>query len=81
MREMSWGEKCIYEALVIDDKDHTDLFNIFKVTKKENVPEEMGCLQEQQSKIVETNSKHGYRWHPKQVSSSLPSMLPLPYPV
>ena len=64
MREMYWREKCIREALVVDDEDHADLLNIFKVTRKENVPEEMACLWEQQSKIVQTNSKHGYRWHP-----------------
>lgn len=65
VREMYWREKCISESLVVEDEDHADLFNIFKATKKEHIPEEMACLWEQQSKIIQTNSKHGYRWHPK----------------
>lgn len=65
MREKYWREKFNSESLVVDDEDHTDLFSIFKVTKQEHIPEEMACLWEQQRKMLETTSKHGYRWHPK----------------
>jgi hypothetical protein len=46
----------------MEDGDHGELVNIMK---KEDVPEDMECLLDQQKKIFSTSSKNGYRWHPK----------------
>ena len=65
LRANYWREKFNSEAIEVDKEDHADLISIFKDSSKEAVPDEMACLWEQQSKILQTTSKNGHRWHPK----------------
>ena len=46
--------------------DHMDLTRMFHDVNKNDVPDEMQSLQEQQSQILAIKSKNGYRWHPKR---------------
>jgi len=49
----------------MDDEDNADLSTMLQNMAKEKVPDEMACLWEQQKKIIQTKTTHGYRWHPK----------------
>ena len=64
-REKYWKEKFDKFSVAMEEEDHGDLVNIMKQVKKEDVPEDMECLLNQQKKILSTSSKNGYRWHPK----------------
>ena len=66
MREKFWKEKFLAEAIEIEDDDD-DLVSIFDMANKADVPPDMQCLWEQQTKILNTKNKNGYRWHPKYV--------------
>ena len=66
-KEQHWKKKFGSEALEMDDEDQPDLINIFQNTDEDCVPPHMTCLWEQQKKILSTNNKNGYRWHPKYV--------------
>ena len=65
MRERYWKEKFADEFITIEDTDHTDLLTMFNDTEERKLPEEMLCLWNQQKRIMKTESKLGYRWHPK----------------
>ena len=65
MREKYWKEKFENESVQLEEDDHNDVAVMLKGVSKDNVPEEMTCLWEQQKKILKTNKKRGYRWHPK----------------
>ena len=64
-REKYWRDKFQNECFRMDDEDNTDLSTMLQNVAKEKVPDEMACLWEQQKKIIQTKTKHGYRWHPK----------------
>ena len=64
-REKYWRDKLENECFRMDDKNKTDLSTMLQNVAKEKVPDEMACLWEQQKKIMQTKTKHGYRWHPK----------------
>jgi hypothetical protein len=64
-REHYWRQKFENQSLKIVNEDHEDLGKILEKVKKEDVPEDMECLLEQQRKVLNTSSKNGYRWHPK----------------
>ncbi|KAK2555828.1 hypothetical protein P5673_022469, partial [Acropora cervicornis] len=64
-REKYWKEKFLEESVQLEDGDHADLTTMLRTVPKENIPEELECLWEQQQKILTTRSKRGYRWHPK----------------
>ena len=53
------------EMLHMDRDDHTDLLTMMSTIDKNDVPEDLSIIWEQQSKILATESSHGYRWHPK----------------
>ena len=53
------------EMLHMDRDDHTDLLTMMSTIDKNDVPEDPSIIWEQQSKILATESSHGYRWHPK----------------
>ncbi|XP_078384405.1 uncharacterized protein LOC144666868 isoform X1 [Oculina patagonica] len=52
------------EAIEMEAEDHEDLSAIWNSLPKDNIPEDMKCLWEQQNKLARTK-KNGYRWHPK----------------
>lgn len=63
-RETYWKTK--YDVLLeMQEDDHTDLSAIFKSSNRDDVPEDMHCLWEQQAELLTKTSKKGYRWHPK----------------
>ena len=64
-REKYWKDKFNDESIEIESGDNDDLTSMFQGLSKENVPEEMACLWDQQQRIINTASKRGYRWHPK----------------
>lgn len=64
-REKYWRDKFENECFRMDDEDNADLSTMLQNVAKEKVPDEMACLWEQQKKIIQTKTKHGYRWHPK----------------
>lgn len=64
-REKYWKEKFLEESVQLEDGDHANLTTMLRMVPKENIPEELECLWEQQQKILTTRSKRGYRWHPK----------------
>lgn len=64
-REKYWRDKFENECFRMDDEDNADLSTMLQNAAKEKVPDEMVCLWEQQKKIMQTKTKHGYRWHPK----------------
>ena len=49
----------------MDDKDNADLSSMLQNVAKEKVSDEIACLWKQQMKIMQTKTKHGYRWHRK----------------
>lgn len=63
-REKYWREKFMSEAIEMETEDHEDLSAIWNSLPKDNIPEDMKCLWEQQNKLTRTK-KNGYRWHPK----------------
>lgn len=65
MRERYWKEKFADEFITVEDTDHTDLLTMFNDIEERKLPEEMLCLWNQQKRIMKTESKLGYRWHPK----------------
>lgn len=65
MREEYWKKKFESEALEMDEEDQADLVNIFQKTNLSDVPTGMLCLWQQQQRIIRTDHKNGYRWHPK----------------
>ena len=65
LRANYWQEKFNSEAIEVDKEDHADLISMFKDSSKEDVFDEMACLWEQQSNILQTMSKNGHRWHSK----------------
>ena len=64
-REKRLFEKFQAELLDMEESDNTDLKSIMANVKMENIPPEMKLLWEQQTQILQTESVHGYRWHPK----------------
>lgn len=58
LREHYWREKFVSEAVHLEDDDHGDLVAMLTTVPKENVPEDMLCLWEQQKKTLSTKSKH-----------------------
>lgn len=64
-REEYWRDKFENECYRMDDGDNADLSSLLQNVAKEKVPDEMACLWKQQMKIMQTKTKHGYRWHPK----------------
>ncbi len=66
-REKYWREKFHSESINVEDEDHKDLTSIFDGVDSEDVPDDMKSFWEQQKKILNTASPHGYRWHPKYV--------------
>jgi len=48
-----------------DDEDNADLSMMLQNVTKEKMPGERACLWERQKKIIQTETKHGYRWHPR----------------
>ena len=69
-KERYWHNKYHSEALVVDEENSADLDSMFWAMKKENIPKEMECLQEQQ-KNIQSVGKNGHRWHPKKFPSPL----------
>ena len=59
------GDKFKNECYTMDDKDNADLSSMLQNAAKEKVPDEIACLWKQQMKIMQTKTKHGYRWHRK----------------
>lgn len=53
------------QLLRMEESDSGDLKTIMSKVQKEDVPPEMTTLWQQQVDIMKTDSKHGYRWHPK----------------
>lgn len=51
--------------LDMDSVAHTDLLTIMSTIYKNDLPENLSIIWEQQSKILATDSSHGYRWHSK----------------
>ena len=64
MRGKYWRTKFASEALEMDDDDHNDLCNLFEGVA-ESVPDDFKFMWEQQRRILATQTKQGYRWHPK----------------
>jgi len=64
-RVQYWKQKFDDQCIEMDKEDHDDLAYIIRTVKKEDVPENMECLLEQQKQILQTTSNNGYRWHPK----------------
>ena len=56
LREQKARERVEKEMLEMDPEDHQDLANIMKNVRKEDVPEEMSILWEQQKQIIGTAS-------------------------
>ena len=50
-KERYWHNKYHSEALVVDEENSADLDLMFWAMKKENIPKEKECLQEQQKKL------------------------------
>ena len=65
-RAKYWVDKFHAELLLIDDDDHNDLSKIMNDIEQKDIPENMACLWEQQTKLAHTK-KNGYRRHPKLV--------------
>ena len=65
LRENYWREKFNSEGIEVDEGDHADLMSMFKDSSKEDIPDEMACLWEKQSKILQTTRNNGHWWHPK----------------
>lgn len=53
------------EMLEMENEDHNDLKEIMSNINKEDVPDDMHILWEQQQKILKTTAKSQYRWHPR----------------
>lgn len=58
-------EKLEKELIDMEENDHEDLLQMMTKVEKKDVPEDMQLLWEQQEKIAKTESKKGYRWHPR----------------
>lgn len=74
-REKYWREKFASESICLENEDHVDLKSIFGGIETKDVPYEMKTFWDQQQKILNTASPHGYRWHPKYVFYSFYEML------
>jgi len=48
--EKYWRDKCVKEGLDFEAQDNSDLMAIFSQVQKQDVPEDMACLWEQQKK-------------------------------
>lgn len=64
-RERYWREKYREECVEMEQEDHNDLNVMMEAIDEKNVPEDMACLWKQQRQLLHTQSKSGYRWHPK----------------
>ncbi len=64
-REEYWKEKFHEQTSALEAEDHNDLISIINSVDDSTVPNDMKILWEQQQKIMNTSSPHGYRWHPK----------------
>lgn len=51
--------------LELEEEDHHDMMEIMRHVNKDEVPEDMLLFWDEQKKILQTKSKHQYRWHPK----------------
>ena len=58
-------ERLEEELLEIEENDHKDLLQMMSQVEKKGILEDMQVLWEQQEKIAKTESKKGYRWHPR----------------
>jgi len=64
-REQYWKGKFKEQTIELESEDNRDLTETFKGIQDNEVPEEMKILWQQQQSILQTESHHGYRWHPK----------------
>ena len=64
-REEYWREKFKAQTIELEIEDHGDFTSILNSVEENKVPADMKLLWEQQQKIINTKSQHGYRWHPK----------------
>ncbi|KAK3753777.1 hypothetical protein QZH41_014231 [Actinostola sp. cb2023] len=71
VREERLMAKFERELLAMEEEDHNDLKKMMEDNGKENLPEDMMTLWDQQKKILETSSSKGYRWHPKIIKLCL----------
>ena len=64
-REEYWREKFEAQTIELESEDHGDFTSVLNSVDENKVPADMKILWEQQRKIINTKSQHGYRWHPK----------------
>lgn len=65
MHETYERKKIMNEMYEMDKDDHIDLKKIFTNINKKEIPHEMSLFWEEQHKILTTESKSQYRWHPR----------------
>ena len=53
----------------VEDGDHNDFEQLFHGVAAKDIPENMKCLWDQQTQVLLTTLKSGYRCHPKYVSA------------
>ena len=64
-KEKTKREELEAEMIALEEEDHSDLKTIMSNVNKENVPDDMKLLWEQQESILKASSVKGYRWHPR----------------
>lgn len=64
-KERRLREKMEKEMLEMECADHEDLKSMLEQVKKEDIPEDMSLLWNQQKQILATSAKSQYRWHPR----------------
>ena len=64
-KEKTKREELEAEMIALEEEDHSDLKAIMSNVNKENVPDDMKLLWEQQESILKASSVKGYRWHPR----------------
>lgn len=64
-KEKRKREELEAEMIALKGEDHRDLKAIMSNVNKENVPDDMKLLWEQQESILKASSVKGCRWHPR----------------
>ena len=65
LSEQRQRERIQSQMLELEEEDHHDMVEIMRHVNKDEVPEDMLLFWDEQKKILQTKSKHQYRWHLK----------------
>ena len=65
LSEEKQRERIQSQMLELEEEDHDDMVEIMSRVNKDDVPEDMLLFWDEQKKILQTESKSRYRWHPK----------------